>query len=144
MKKLYAILLMAAVVLFSGCASVPMASKEADMAAKQFKPTEGKSNIYIYRNESFGAAAKMTVVVDGKLAGSTAAKTYMVESVNPGQHTIISKSEDDSTLNLTTEANKNYFVWQEVKMGMWSARSQLHFVNEEQGMEGVNECELIK
>ena len=38
---------------------------------------------------------------------------------------MISKSEDDDVLNVNTEAGKNYFVWQEVKMGMLDARSLL-------------------
>ncbi len=144
MKKVYALFLIVSVVLFSGCASVPMASKEADMAAKKFQPVEGKANIYIYRNETFGAAVKMPVVLDGKVVGDTAAETYILKTVEPGEHTIVSKSESDSILNLTAEINKNYYVWQEIKMGMWSAGSKLHLVDEAKGMEGVNECELIK
>ena len=44
--------------ILAGCASVPMASPEADANAKSFRVPAGKSNIYIYRNESFGAAIK--------------------------------------------------------------------------------------
>jgi hypothetical protein len=39
-------------------------------------------------------------------------------------------------------ANKLYYIWQEVKMGMMYARNKLHLVNESQGQKGVLESEL--
>lgn len=126
-----------------GCASVPMASTERDAQAKSFAVDAAKSNIYIYRNESIGGAIKMPLVVDGKMAGDTAAKTYLLTSVEPGEHTIISRAENDASLKLKTAPGKNYFVWQEVKMGVWMARSQLHAVDEATGKEAVSECKLI-
>ncbi|MCH7373293.1 DUF2846 domain-containing protein [Aeromonas sp. MR16] len=41
------------------------------------------------------------------------------------------KSENDATLTLSTEAGKNYYVWQEVKMGLLMARSKLRQISEE-------------
>lgn len=76
--------------------------------------------------------------------GDTAADTYILLTVEPGQHKIMSKTENDATLDLTTEAGKNYFIWQEVKMGAWAAGSKLHLVDEKTGREGVEECKLIK
>lgn len=126
-----------------GCASVPMASTESDAQAKSFAVDAAKSNIYIYRNESIGGAIKMPLVIDGKMAGDTAAKTYLLTKVEPGEHTIISKAENDASLKLTTAPGKNYFVWQEVKMGMWMARSQLHEVDDATGKKAVSECKLV-
>ena len=37
----------------------------------------------------------------------------------------MSKTEVDSTLTLDMQAGNTYFVWQEVKMGMFAARSAL-------------------
>lgn len=62
----------------------------------------------------------------------------------PGSHTITSKSENDATLTLSTEAGKNYYVWQEVKMGLLMARSKLSQVSEEEGKQGVMESKLVK
>ncbi|MDM5086391.1 DUF2846 domain-containing protein [Aeromonas rivipollensis] len=61
----------------------------------------------------------------------------------PGNH-IFYKSENDATLTLSTEAGKNYYVWQEVKMGLLMARSKLSQVNEEEGKQGVMESRLVK
>ena len=129
---------------FTGCATVPMANVEKDNIAKSFSVPEGEANIYLYRNEVFGAAIKLPVVLDDKIVGDTAAKTYMLLKVTPGLHTIISKSEKDSELLITVEEGKNYFVWQEVKMGLWTARSKLHLVDEATGKAGVSECKLIE
>lgn len=127
----------------TGCATVPMANVEKDNVAKSFSIPEGNANIYLYRNEILGAAVKLAVVLDDKLVGDTAAQTYMLLKVTPGLHTIISKSEKDSELLITVEEGKNYFIWQEVKMGMWAARSKLHLVDEATGKAGVSECKLI-
>jgi len=140
--RLGAILL--AIGLATGCASVPMASADKDAAAKTFAVKPDKANIYVYRNETFGAAIKMPVALDGKLVGDTASKTYMKLEVPPGQHMILSKTENDSTVRVNAVAGNNYFVWQEVKMGMWQARSNLQLVDDKVGKAGVNECKLIE
>lgn len=143
-KKLAVLVLLLAASLLTGCASVPMATPEHDAQAKSFAVQPGKSNIYLYRNESMGAVAKMDVVLDDKPVGQTVAKSYMKLEVSPGQHTVISKAENDDVLNINTEAGKNYFVWQEVKMGMFSPRSLLHLNDEQTGKAGVMECKLIE
>jgi uncharacterized protein YceK len=126
--------------LLSGCATVPMESAEKDTAAKTFMVKEDKSNIYLYRHESFGGAVLMTVTLDGKVAGQTGPQTYFLWEVEPGMHEVGSVAENTSTVKLNTEAGKAYYIWQEVKMGMWMARTLLQQVDEETGRKGVNEC----
>lgn len=131
------------VLLLSGCASVPMAPLDQDTKAKDFSPIPNKASLYIYRNESFGAAIPMTVSVNGKALGQTAAQTYFRLNLTPGKYNVESHAENVSSLPLTTEAGKNYFVWQEVKMGMWMARSLLQQTDETTGRAGVMESKLI-
>ena len=131
------------VLLLSGCASVPMAPLDQDSKAKDFSPIPNKASLYIYRNESFGAAIPMTVSVNGKALGQTAAQTYFRLNLTPGKYNVESHAENVSNLSLTTEAGKNYFVWQEVKMGMWMARSLLQQTDETTGRAGVMESKLI-
>ncbi len=128
----------------AGCASVPMADSAADTQAKSFATAADKANIYIYRNESFGAAIKMPVLLNDQSVGDTAAKTYIFRQVEPGSYTITSKSESDSTLQLNAESGKNYFIWQEIKMGAWTAGSKLQLVDEIKGTAGVNQSKMIK
>jgi hypothetical protein len=114
-----------------------------DERAKDFLPPRDKASLYIYRNESFGAAIPMTVSVNGKILGQTAAQTYFLLNLPPGKYNIESHTENVSSLPLTMEAERNYFVWQEVKMGMWMARSLLQQVDERTGRAGVMESKLI-
>lgn len=128
------------VALLSGCASVPMASMDEDAKAKTFAVRPDKSSIYVYRNENFGAAIPMTVALDGKVAGQSAAQTYFLWEVAPGAHEVSSIAENTSSVKLSTEAGKAYYLWQEVKMGMWMARTQLQQVDEATGRKAVAEC----
>jgi uncharacterized protein DUF2846 len=143
-KRMLALGALITVVLASGCASVPMASADQDTAAKSFKPKQGQANIYVYRNETMGAAIKMPVALNGRLVGDTASKTYLLLEVPPGQHTVTSKTENDSTVTVNAAAGSNYFLWQEVKMGFAVARSNLQQVDEKTGRAGVEECKLIE
>jgi Protein of unknown function (DUF2846) len=144
MKIKLPVIAMVLAALVTGCASVPMASVEADSAAKVYKTEPGKANVYIYRNEAMGSAVKLPVLIDDRAVGDTVAKTYILKQVEPGDHIITSKSETDSKLALSAVAGSNYFIWQEVKMGMWAAGSELHLVDEAIGKAGVAECKLIQ
>lgn len=73
-----------------------------------------------------------------------AANTFIFQALEPGKHTVLSKTESDSALDVNAEAGKNYFIWQEVKMGAFAARSALHQVDEAKGKSGVKECKLVK
>ncbi len=126
----------------SGCASVQMGDTQVDAKLKTFTPPKDKAALYVYRNETFGAALKMTVLLDGKILGDTASKTYLHADLEPGKHRLISKTENDSVLDFEAIAGKIYYVWQEVKMGLWQARSQLQMVDEKTGQAGVLESQL--
>lgn len=132
----------AAAALLSACASVPKGDPKLDAELKNFKPQEGKAGIYVYRNETMGAAIAMDVKVDGKQLGQTGANTYLFTTVEPGQHKLVGKAENDSELTLDAVAGKLYYVWQEVKMGVMSARNKLQLVDEAKGQAGVKETSL--
>ena len=138
------VLTVLALAFLSGCASVAMMDAAEDTRAKSFAPPPGKANIYVYRNETMGAAITMEVMLDGNSAGKTASKTYFLFEVSPGTHELASKAENTSTLRIDAQAGRNYFVWQEVKMGVMSARSQLSLVDDTTGRAGVNECKRVQ
>ena len=144
LRSLYAGCLVALLALLSGGASVPMASSEADAQAKTFAVKPGKANIYVYRHETMGAAIPMTVSLNGKVAGQTASKTYFLFEVDPGNYQVTSHTENVDTLSLAAAAGRNYYVWQEVKMGLGSARSQLRQVDEATARKDLAECKLIQ
>lgn len=138
--RLFVVLVMLLTSFVTGCASVPMAGMGEDAKAKTFAVRADKSNIYVYRNEALGGAIPMTISLDGKVAGQTAQQTYFLFEVEPGPHEVGSIAENTTSLRLNTEAGKAYFIWQEVKMGVWMARSQLQEVDAATGHKAVSEC----
>lgn len=120
-----------------------MASADLDRKAKSFTTMHGKGSVYVYRNESLGGALAMTVSMNGKVVGQTGPNTYFWFNLKPGKYSIESHAENVSTLPLIVEQGKQYFVWQEMKMGMWMARTMLQQVSEEAGKKGVRECRML-
>ena len=62
--------------------------------------------------------------------------------IAPGVHEVASKTENDERMTFTSEPGKNVYVWQEVKMGVWSARSKLSLVDEPSARERIKACAL--
>lgn len=129
--------------LVTGCASMPLASSQDDDQAKKFQAPPERALIYLYRNEIFGAAIPMSVSFDGQMAGQTGPKTFFLWEVGPGPHQLSSHAENVSTVNIDAAPGKTYYVWQEVKMGLFMARSQLQQVDEATGRAGVMECKRL-
>ena len=67
----------------------------------------------------------MSVDIDGSHVGDTEHRTYVVQTVNPGKHVITAHAENTSEIELTNEADKNYFVWLEVSIGVVIPRAEL-------------------
>ncbi len=142
-KSVFILGAIATLALTTGCASVQKASPQEDNAAKAFKSNPEYSQVYVYRNETLGAALSMPVTVDGKTAGNTGPKSYFKFNLPAGKHTLTSQG-DKSVLDINTENGKIYYVWQEVKMGVMSGGSKLQLVDTDKGQKGVKQCTLIK
>lgn len=142
MKSLIAVVALALSLV--GCASVNMGDAKQDAALKTFAAPKDKTGVYIYRNESMGAAIKMSVELDGKAIGQTAANTYLYKEVTPGKHTFTSMAENDSSIDVDAKPGALLYIWQEVKMGLLGARSKLQLVDQAQGQKGVQETKLAE
>jgi hypothetical protein len=143
MKRAIVVALMALAAAISGCASVPMASVDEDAKAKTFQVQPGKANIYLFRDEVFGAAVGVPVALNGKVAGKTGSKTYFLWEVNPGDYDVMSLGENTSTVKVRAQAGRSYYVWQEIKMGLFGARTELQEVDEQRGKAGVTASSRI-
>jgi len=127
---------------------VPTANLDSDAQAKTFATRPGVAQIYLYRNESFGAGFKMEIFLDNNEVAATLAKTYVVLEVPPGEHTVAASSgRNVSAINVLAEPGNHYFVWQEIKFGMeagfFAPQTLLHLVDEQTGEAGVRQCELV-
>jgi hypothetical protein len=130
------IVLVFVVSMFSGCASVPMESKDLSAKAKEFNaPSEGTSGLYIYRTSGVGSALKKDIWVDDKCIGETAPEMFFYEEVEGNQeHKISTESEfSPNELLVTTESGKNYFIKQFIKMGVFVGGANLELSSIEQG-----------
>ena len=131
--------------IFSGCVQkMERAPIAEDKLAKEFKTDPDFANLYICRNESFGWAVHMPVLVNDKLIGRTEAQSYFYIKLEEGRQNIKSLTEQIQSIYVDTTKGKNYFVWQEVKMGTWTANSMLHSMNEEDGKRCVESSHMLK
>ncbi|MBS0371698.1 MAG: DUF2846 domain-containing protein [Proteobacteria bacterium] len=135
---------LASSMMFAGCASVPMAAKEQDAAAKTFAaPASDKAGIYIFRDSQFGAALKKLVSLDGNPLFQSASKTYFYKEIAPGKHTVTTESEfGDNSVEFVAEGGKLHYFRNYIKMGLLVGGANLEAVAEEEGRNGVNECSL--
>lgn len=140
MTKISALGLLALSLFMTGCASVSMAPQEQSAKAKEFgPPSASNAGVYIYRNSFAGKAIKKDIWVDGKCVGESAPDVFFYTEVKGGEkHKIDTESEfSPNTLELTTDAGKNYYVRQYIKMGVLVGGAGLEQVSEEQGKKDI-------
>lgn len=131
-------------VLFTGCASVKMESKEASQKAKEAQPAAGQSGLYIYRDSFVGKALKKDIWVDGKCVGESASDVFFRTEVEGNkEHVIATESEfSPNTMSLFTEAGRNYYIRQYIKLGAFVGGADLELISEEQGKTAVAKLDL--
>lgn len=132
---------------FTGCASVEMESNDSDALSKSFNnPQNGKAGLYIYRNEFIGCGLKKSLWIDGDYLGETSYHTYFYTEVEPGKHIISSESEfGENHIGLNLKPNENTFVQQEIKVGVFVARTKLNLKSEEAGKKDIlDSCKKAK
>ena len=145
--RLVPLLVIAASVFATGCASVDMASKAESAKAKEFKqPSPGNAGVYVYRNSSFGASLKKDILIDGKCLGESAPNVFFFTEVAGGkQYKIETESEfSPNAMELMLTTGNNYFIRQYIKMGAFVGGANLELVPEEQGKRDVAPLEMAK
>lgn len=144
LKKVLMLLMLVVATCLSGCATIPMATEEQDLARKEFsQPAQDSAGLYVYRNTRLGGALKKNIYLDGEFIGETAPMTYYYLDINPGAHVLSTESEfSDNSLEIDAKGGQNYFVQQYMKLGVFVGGANLELVPEEKGKEGVLECKL--
>lgn len=133
--------------LFAGCATVPMESRELSDRAKEFTPpSEGNAGLYIFRGGGPGSALKKDIWVDGKCVGESAQNVFFYEEVPGGkEHKISTESEfSPNNLVVNTESGHLYFIRQYIKMGVFVGGANLKLVDDEEGKGIVSKLRLAK
>lgn len=145
-RKIFLSFMLTSIVLFtmSACARVHVAAPELDAQAKAMTAPKDKALVYFYRNESIGGGVRMKVKIDGREMGVTGPKSYMMFLLAPGKHLFTSEAENTSEIDLDAKAGETYYIWQEVKMGVFYAGSKLMLMHNAEGKKGLMECDLVE
>lgn len=155
--KVVALLIVVTHIFLAGCASVPLATPEADQAAKSFSaPTPGKAGLYLFRDYAYLVGDdRKSIYLDGSFVGETSSMTYFYVEVEPGRRTLSVRSQskiagdqpDPFSTNATVdmEPGKTYFVRQyrhlhPLTLVIW--HDALMPVAEDAGKRGVLRCRL--
>jgi Protein of unknown function (DUF2846) len=111
---------------------------------RELQPAPGKALVYILRPATMGLAVRMFLKCDSVHIGSTMAHNFVYAMLEPGTHTLVSTSENHAKLEITVEADKVYYIKQEVKMGFAIAETGLKLVDEKEGQKYLQKCKLAK
>ena len=133
--------------LFTGCASVPMESKEESDYAKEFNPpANGKSGLYIYRGGGPGTALKKDIWVNDECIGESAPNVFFyIEVEGDKEHKVSTESEfSPNDLIVKVKHGLNYFIKQYIKFGVFVGGANLEVVDEKEGKEDVTKLGMAK
>ena len=131
----------------TGCATAPMADKEAEAQAKTFSVKPNKANIYIYRGYFLpNAGWTVPILIDDNKVGELPISAFLVKEVDPGLHVIVGKASTDGEVKIVTEAGRNYFIWIKLAadMGSLFGKVEMEVLDEAHGQAGVSQYGLVK
>lgn len=130
----------AALLLLAGCAAMPASAPPESAAAKRFHVEAHQAAIYVIRSERVGGAIPLQVLIDGQHLGATVARSYLYAVVPPGIHTVESRGDIRSTLEVDAKPGTITYLSQVVELTYLSSpRTRLRPVTESQGREWVME-----
>jgi len=104
-------------------------------------PTD-KALVYVMRTTIIGYKIHSKLAVDGKWMGTNRGKTYFFFTLDPGEHNFCSESENQDAVTMFVEPGKTYYLQQQVKAGMWKARTKLAVLNETKAKEELKDLNL--
>jgi hypothetical protein len=125
-----------------GCASATQFVPMPDLAKKVEDPAKGR--IYVMRPSGLGGAVGMDVSDGGILIGSTGPGKFLCWEREPGDVIVSSASENTSRVSLPVRAGSVHYVLQNIRMGIWIARTDLEVLDEEQGPKELQHCKPAK
>lgn len=149
MKLLISILVLATVIMLSGCSTLPT-PKEMQTDVEQYKlprtPSSDKAIVYMVRPDSVGAFVRFNVFVDNKEdsseVGYTRGGQYIYFNVSPGKHKILSKAENWDETEIESKVGDIVFIKQNAEMGFLMARNSLTKIEKVEGTYHVKHLTL--
>ncbi len=111
---------------------------------KNLTAPNDKALVYILRPSKVGFIMGMKIFVNEKPFGKTKGGKFLYGFFDPGTYVFLSKAENKKEIHLVLEAGKTYYLKQQVKMGIASARTGLERLRDAEGMKALKKCKLSK
>ena len=123
----------------NACASVPMASSDADIQAKQFPPPPaGQATFYFFREGILAAAVALNASVGQRMLGQLGPDTYFRIDLQPGEYdTRCSSTENSRSTTISIATGETRFVEIAPRFGVAVARCAIFEVPEQQGRSAI-------
>lgn len=116
------------------CAAVPLASNIEDSRAKAFStPLNGKAQVYVVRRYLNEYQKTSEIVLNGKPVAVLGPQTYIVLNLDPGQHTLVARTDDRSELQLMLLPGENYYVKYGLTLWLGTVSGKLLVADEGEG-----------
>ena len=138
--------LIAAALVLSGCAQVPMADPQADQTAKAFPPpAPGKGALYVYRSGYMGLARPIDVQVVGGRTAQLGSNTYLRLEGPPGPIEVDCKLGDKTGAGrVLIEDGETRFVEVSMKVGMLLPGCEVAAVAPQDGQAAVGRSKRVE
>ena len=130
---------LAVATVLSACASVPMASSDADIQAKQFQPPPaGQSTLYVFREGILGSAIALNASLGQRMLGQLGPDTYFRIDLQPGEYDArCSSTENAKSTTVKIATGEIRFVEIAPSLGFVVARCAISEVTEQQGRSAI-------
>jgi hypothetical protein len=121
-RLLKSVIIIFALLMFFGCVGVSPRPEEMKAQVTGYQlpklPDEGKAMVYVVRPTDYFGAVSLHVYIDNKESeiGSTKGTQYICFNIAPGEHTIFSKGENWSEINISAKPGEVIFLQQEPAM----------------------------
>ncbi|HYE73657.1 MAG TPA: DUF2846 domain-containing protein [Blastocatellia bacterium] len=125
-----------------GTSEVNFNHKSVSSPPPNLEAPPDKALVIVVRPAWVGMAVQTKLAADGNWIGTNKGKSYFTFTLDPGDHYLCSKAENRSTLKLSVEAGKTYFVQQKVEMGLLKARNKIVQLDAAEGKKALEKCDL--
>lgn len=126
---LMSVLIVFSILTMSGCGPRHMLEKEPCIDIRGVVPPPGKSALVVGRTTIFGGAINIENYLDKKFIGTTKGHSFFVSPVEPGFHYVTARAENFDTVLLNFEPDKTYYLQNEIRMGVFIARTKYDVVD---------------
>lgn len=140
------VLISAAMFIATGCANVPMGDPARSAEIKKFALKNGTAQIYVCRTSGLtGRGIRPDVELDGKQLAIVPRGTYIYQEVQPGTHSLVSKTlEHDSKITFTIAAGEQKFFETWISMGFLTGWAIIDEIDDAAGRNCVANNELLE